>query len=103
MRISDWSSDVCSSDLARANLLPAVNAEIGAAYDETRATRNMSSRSRDGSRGTWGLVLTQPLYDWSRWQRYEQSKLGVADAELQLQQAYQDLLDRKSTRLNSSH
>ncbi|MBO9353388.1 TolC family outer membrane protein [Bordetella petrii] len=79
---------------ARADLLPAVSAEVGAGYDETRATRNISSRSRDGTRGTWGLVLTQPLYDWSRWQRFEQAKLGVADAELQLQQAYQDLLLR---------
>lgn len=79
---------------ARASLLPAVNAEVLGAYDETRATRSVSSRSRDGTRGAWDLVLTQPLYDWSRWQRYEQAKLGVADAELQLQQAYQDLLLR---------
>ena len=81
---------------ARADLLPAVNAEVGGAYQETRATRSMSTRSRDGTRGTWDLILTQPLYDWSRWQRYEQAKLGVADAELQLQQAYQDLLLRVS-------
>lgn len=79
---------------ARADLLPAVNAEIIGGYDETRATRNISSRARDGSRAGWGLVLTQPLYDGSRWQRYEQARLGVADAELQLQQAYQDLLLR---------
>ena len=81
---------------ARADLLPAINAEVGGLYDETRPTRSMSSRSRDGTRGTWDLVLTQPLYDWSRWQRFEQAKLGVADAELQLQQAYQDLLLRVS-------
>ncbi|MBV7484458.1 TolC family outer membrane protein [Bordetella sp. BOR01] len=81
---------------ARADLLPAVNAEVGGAYEETRATRNISTRRRDGTRGTWDLILTQPLYDWSRWQRYEQAKLGVADAELQLQQAYQDLLLRVS-------
>lgn len=81
---------------ARASLLPAVNAEIGGVYEDTRATRNLSRRTQDGTRGTWDLVLTQPLYDWSSWQRYEQAKLGVADAELQLQQAYQDLLLRVS-------
>ena len=81
---------------ARAGLLPAISAEVGGVYEETRATRTMSSRSVDGTRGTWDLVLTQPLYDWSRWQRYEQAKLGVADAELQFQQAYQDLLLRVS-------
>ncbi len=79
---------------ARAGLLPAVSAELGGRYEETRATRSFSARSRDGTRGTWDLVLTQPLYDWSRWQQYEQAKLGVADAELQLQQAYQDLILR---------
>ncbi|MCD0504292.1 TolC family protein, partial [Bordetella petrii] len=81
---------------ARADLLPAVNAEIGGVYEDTRTTRNISTRNRDGTRGTWDLVLTQPLYDWSRWQRFEQAKLGVADAELQLQQAYQNLLLRVS-------
>src|SRR3546814_15744127 len=41
MRISDWSSDVCSSDLAAANRLSAAIAEIGAAaealFDADRA------------------------------------------------------------------
>jgi len=81
---------------ARAGLLPAVNAEIGVMYEDTRATRNLSRRVKDGTSAPWELVLTQPLYDWSSWQRYEQAKLGVADAELTLQQAYQDLLLRVS-------
>ncbi|OZI53241.1 TolC family outer membrane protein [Bordetella genomosp. 4] len=81
---------------ARAGLLPAINAEIGLTYQDTRATRNLSRRVQDNTRAPWELVLTQPLYDWSSWQRYEQAKLGVADAELALQQAYQDLLLRVS-------
>jgi len=81
---------------ARAGLLPAINAEIGLTYQDTRATRNLSRRVQDNTRAPWELVLTQPLYDWSTWQRYEQAKLGVADAELALQQAYQDLLLRVS-------
>lgn len=81
---------------ARAGLLPAINAEIGLTYQDTRTTRDLSRRVQDNTRAPWELVLTQPLYDWSNWQRYEQAKLGVADAELALQQAYQDLLLRVS-------
>lgn len=78
---------------ARAGLLPAISAELGGLYHETRGASNMAL-ARNGSRNTWDLVLTQPLFDWSRWQTFEQSKLMVADVELQLQQAYQDLLLR---------
>lgn len=81
---------------ARADLLPAVSAEVGLMYQDTRATNRLSQRVRDETYAPWQLMLTQPLYDWSRWQRYEQAKLGVADAELALQQAYQDLLLRVS-------
>src|SRR3546814_7890889 len=39
MRISDWSSDVCSSDLqARAPMIPIVKLVFGATYDKTRLT-----------------------------------------------------------------
>lgn len=81
---------------ARADLLPAINAEVGVTYQDTRPLRNVSERVRDDATVPWQLVLTQPLYDWSSWQRFEQAKLGVADAELALQQAYQDLLLRVS-------
>ena len=81
---------------ARAGLLPAISAEIGVQYQDTRATRHLTRRVTDDTAVPWQIVLTQPLYDWSQWQRYEQAKLGVADAELELQQAYQDLLLRVS-------
>lgn len=81
---------------ARADLLPAINAEIGVSYQDTRALRNLSQQTRNDTTVPWQLVLTQPLYDWSTWQRFEQAKLGIADAELALQQAYQDLLLRVS-------
>lgn len=77
---------------ARAGLLPAVSAELGGSYESTRSTRGFTAY--DGGRGAWALVLTQPLFDWNRWQRYEQSQLRVADAELQLQQSFQNLLLR---------
>jgi len=77
---------------ARALLLPEVSAGAGGAYQQTRSTRGGVAYS--GGRGIWDLALTQPLFDWGRWQNFEQSKLIVADVEVQLQQAYQDLLLR---------
>ncbi len=77
---------------ARADLLPAISAEVGGAYQSTHSTRGFTAY--DGTRANWALVLTQPLFDWNRWQRYEQSQLRVADTELQLQQSFQDLLLR---------
>ncbi|WP_251862780.1 TolC family outer membrane protein [Achromobacter sp. Marseille-Q4962] len=78
---------------ARAGLLPAVGAEITGGYNETRSSRGFGV-AYDRGRGTWDLVLTQPLFDWARWQNYEQSRLVTADTEVQLQQAYQSLLLR---------
>lgn len=78
---------------ARADLLPYISGEAGGVYNETRSTRGLAY-DHSGGRGTWDLVLTQPLFDWNRWQRFEQSKLIVADAEVQLRQAQQDLVLR---------
>lgn len=66
---------------ARAGLLPALSGEAGGLYNESRTTHGLGV-SHSGGRGTWDLVLTQPLFDWSRWQRFEQSKLVVADVEV---------------------
>ena len=78
---------------ARANLLPLVTAEVGAIYSDVRSTRSLR-RYDAGGRTAWDLVLTQPLFDWSRWQSYEQAKLVVAFFEIQLRQAQQDLILR---------
>ncbi len=80
---------------ARANLLPYVSAEAGGEYRDVRSTSGFR-RDTSGTRGTWDLVLTQPLFDWGSYKAYEQSKLVVADVEVQLQQAFQDLLLRVS-------
>lgn len=78
---------------ARADLLPLLTGQAGGRYNEARSTHGLAY-DHSGSRGTWDLTLTQPLFDWSRWQRFEQSKLVVADAEVQLRQAQQNLLLR---------
>jgi outer membrane protein len=80
---------------ARAGLLPSVDGSLTGAYLDSRATGPLN-QVYNGSRSAWTLSLTQPVFNWSSLQTYEQSKLVVADAEVQLQLAYQDLMLRVS-------
>lgn len=43
---------------------------------------------------TYSLSLTQPLFNWGTWVRYQQSKSLVAQADLELEIARQDLIMR---------
>ncbi len=83
---------------ARANLLPWVSATADASYADTRTRFSNQLPRRNNYVDSYGyqLVLSQPLFDWSSWQTYEAAKLGITVAELQLQQAFQDLLLRVS-------
>jgi len=77
---------------ARAGLLPNVGASLGRNHSESDSGPfNVSTNSTD-----IGLQLSQPLFDWSIWQGYEQSKLLVAISDAQLVQARQDLALRVS-------
>lgn len=78
---------------ARAALLPLITAEVGPTYSDVRSTRSLR-RHDAGGRVAWDVVLTQPLFDWSRLRSYEQAKLVVAGVELQLHQSYQAMLLR---------
>jgi outer membrane protein len=80
---------------AMAGLLPGVNGSLTGAYIESRATGPLNQVFNSG-RSAWTLALTQPVFDWSALQTYEQSKMVVAGAEIQLQLAYQDLMLRVS-------
>lgn len=80
---------------ARAALLPAIEGSLTGAYLDNRATGTFGQVFQ-GSRSAWTLSLTQPLFNWSAIQTFEQSKLVVANAEIQLQVAYQDLMLRVS-------
>src|SRR3546814_2549404 len=86
MRISDWSSDVCSSDLAE---LPEFNSPPHARLTHlpnVRRTPRTSKSGRNSQNGT------------------EPSALGLHQYIQNSQIAYtRQNLDRKSTRLNSSH
>lgn len=80
---------------ARAGLLPQVDASLTGAYLDSRATGPLD-QVYQGGRSAWALNLTQPIFNWSAIQTFEQSKLVVAQAEVDLQVAYQDLLLRVS-------
>src|SRR3546814_2443328 len=101
MRISDWSSDVCSSDLLarrRKILRPAVAIAMGA----VAAIGIIGPRPVAGARaGAVQVLAPEQEFDGMIAGRH----IGLDAASL-LQLAQQlpvDLADRKSTRLNSSH
>src|SRR3546814_3314509 len=104
MRISDWSSDVCSSDLL--GLLTSVWAEK---FDHAAAVTNFviaplsllsgTFYSIDNLHGTFRLIShLNPFFYAISGFRY--AFLGVADSPVLIGAT---VLDRKSTRLNSSH
>src|SRR3546814_3171097 len=106
MRISDWSSDVCSSDLADA---------FGQNFDYTSVANGPSAVSTTFS-GYAGVILSfnasqtaaadsalnYQTFFFEDLQARFQSEAGVnLDEELANMTIFQK--DRKSTRLNSSH
>lgn len=76
-------------------MLPQVDGSLTGAYLDSRATGQLNQVFQ-GSRSAWNLSLTQPVFNWSAIQTFEQSKLVVARAEVDLQVAYQDLILRVS-------
>src|SRR3546814_6257021 len=110
MRISDWSSDVCSSDLSEQN------ARQLAAFREIRQTVPARRYSLANSAGIclgadYGFDLTRPgiaLYGGTPRGEAEGHIRQVAFPEARVLQVREvrhgeTVGDRKSTRLNSSH
>src|SRR3546814_3992986 len=110
MRISDWSSDVCSSDLfdlfsdlsKDPQIYPAYNSTVAAdAQEQTLRTITQLLVKQDGdyrdlftTRDAWltralGVVYRVPVATRNGW---EETKFSLDSHR-----------DRKSTRLNSSH
>ena len=82
-----------------AGLLPAINATANTVSNNVDVSpRTPSAAFVPGSRGFntngYSISLTQPLFRWSNWQTYEQSKLSVMQSEAQYAQAGQDLAVR---------
>src|SRR3546814_5786936 len=99
MRISDWSSDVCSSDLAiqrqRATLVSQARGrvlEIGIGTG-----RNLPFYDRDKLESLQGLDPAAQMHGLAR----KRARKAGLDVELLTLPA--ERIDRKSTRLNSSH
>src|SRR3546814_5474676 len=104
MRISDWSSDVCSSDLLLANTVVYLAAAVIAVP--------IAKRLRLGSVlgyliagiivGPWGLQLITDVEAILHFSEFGVVMLlFVIGLELNPRRLWQ--IDRKSTRLNSSH
>src|SRR3546814_2689139 len=100
MRISDWSSDVCSSDLVAQALQGRIDAFVGAPGFEPLDTRAMLDEdwyARFDGAGESALPPDADLDPVTR------GLLLFASQEAPLDTARYRITDRKSTRLNSSH
>src|SRR3546814_3933610 len=98
MRISDWSSDVCSSDLLRKILLPAVRIECG----ELRVVERLRGSEQPQKPRTiltqTGKLCGRHIDPWGT-----HAAPGIAVRIQDKGATIRHLKDRKSTRLNSSH
>src|SRR3546814_7992132 len=111
MRISDWSSDVCSSDLGAAEGARLGDAAIGLELRHAAGARRLDlaiGRAGDGAaddfRGVGAGVQREGDQRIPVGALQELEALTQLDHELQLAEAVvEQEQDRKSTRLNSSH
>ncbi|MBR9869371.1 MAG: TolC family protein [Oceanospirillales bacterium] len=87
-------------NLSRADLLPTISLQYE--HKETSKTINESDNavfygnSADYPTDSYGLTLTQSIFDYSRWQRYDQSKISANRAEVEYKLSKQQLLLRLS-------
>src|SRR3546814_8453237 len=99
MRISDWSSDVCSSDLLRtAWLPPPASRKVPILYGNQavrKVPKLVPATVRAQAGGVFDLPYAPELV--SAWMR------ATGQAQISGNHANAGLSDRKSTRLNSSH
>src|SRR3546814_7736367 len=97
MRISDWSSDVCSSDLMRCQ--PFVLTKGAMAPPDDRRSRSASNRMEAARAKLAELFLLLPRFHIPV---PHVPHMGMVRHHASIQN--NDLsIDRKSTRLNSSH
>src|SRR3546814_6460744 len=102
MRISDWSSDVCSSDLLSRSAYPELFAVLGTTFGAASSSvfnlpdyRGRASAGLDVDAGGFADRLTTP----------NSRTLGATGGAkaVTLNEAQMPTQDRKRTRLNSSH
>lgn len=73
----------------RSLLLPQVAASGARARTEVGSGASIYNKS-------YGISLSQPLFNWANWEQYQQGKLASAVSEAQFAQAQQDLIVRVS-------
>src|SRR3546814_10811420 len=116
MRISDWSSDVCSSDLFGKSAMRAagiLTVGVAALAAGQQLTTGWNVMAMDVP-AAWATTAVQDMTELRQIQ--QKAILSLETAHLSLEAAQQlesdsvtvlkdakHLLDRKSTRLNSSH
>src|SRR3546814_2828534 len=106
MRISDWSSDVCSSDLGLSNATIAQVAQAQAIAPVVCVQNhyNLVHRGDDAlidALAAQGIAYV-PFFPLGGFSPIQSQSLSTIAAEVGAS-AMQVALDRKSTRLNSSH
>src|SRR3546814_9280020 len=115
MRISDWSSDVCSSDLEEvttADLIvhvrDIVHPDSEAQYDDVRAILNSlgANGPQDGGEGDAPEAIPQ-IEIWNKMDTADVDRRAIIE-EMAARRPDVAVIsavtgDRKSTRLNSSH
>src|SRR3546814_1478889 len=103
MRISDWSSDVCSSDLAIAALHHA-NLRYPPRILAKALTFTLTGLSAEGAaRRAWKSSVTGQAIAEEDATHLEATFLSELESLPPLRPGVREGLDRKSTRLNSSH
>ena len=85
----------------RALLLPTVglsgsNGRANTEFVQAGSGSELNVASNTGHSNAYNLTLSQPLFRWSNWQQYQESKLAQAVTEAQFAQAQQDLITRVS-------
>src|SRR3546814_8228208 len=109
MRISDWSSDVCSSDLAAVDmddLAPIVG--LGAQLADQRCIVAIGHKADVLAVGLGRDAQAQVACDFAHHALSKPAQRKAQEIELLLRRREQEIAlvacrDRKSTRLNSSH
>src|SRR3546814_1647943 len=109
MRISDWSSDVCSSDLVAEEALENTVTILNRSKDFARAkAKNVADMTEAGENGFMSIrTETQPKKVEPGWLTLEtptgEERIECDVIVARLGSVAPRGLDRKSTRLNSSH
>lgn len=81
---------------ARAGLLPSLTMSGNTVWNENEVALHGGTTLAKPhyNSNTYQLTLSQPLFRWQNWVSYDQSKLQVAQAEVNFTQARQDLILR---------